>query len=146
MCLWKFAPASRGFEGFQRFFKTPRMLHFNFFDTLDNMFFVFGNFFFCSRLPFLGFHLRVSFFFFSFFFHSSSFFLSFHHGFNNSKFVQNKWKIQKDNLGKRKVTKALLIFNSLRNKLFSLSIYVWSKWTFKVRNVGQVHGYERKDK
>ena len=30
--------------------------------------------------------------------------------------------------------------------LFSLSIHVWSKWTFQVRNVGQVHSFERNDK
>ena len=62
------------------------------------------------------------------FFH---FFRSFHHAFENSELIQNRCQIQKDNL-----VKSIVDFNSSKNKLFSLSIYVWSKWTFKVRNVG----------
>ena len=144
MCLRKFTPVSRGFEGFQRLLKYPGCC-ISIFDTLDN---VSKTSSFALDCPFWVFTLEPHSFllFFFIFFHSSSFFLSFHHAFKNSKFIQNRWKIQKDNLVKRKVPKALLIFNSLRNKLFSLSIYVWSKWTFKVRNVGQVQGYERKDK
>ena len=129
MYLWKFAPASRGFEGFQRLLKYSGCC-ISIFDTLDN---VSKTSSFALDCPFWVFTLEPHFFF---FFHSSSFFLSFHHAFKNSKFVQNRWKIQKNNLGKRKVAKALLIFNFPRNKLSSLSIYVWSKWTFKVRNVG----------
>ena len=37
-------------------------------------------------------------------------------------------------------------FISLRKKIFSSSTYIWSKWTFKVRNVGQVQVYTKKDK
>ena len=71
---------------------------------------------------------RFSTHYFFLFFH---FFLSFHHAFENSKFIQNRCQIQKDNL-----VKSIVDFNSSKNKLFSLSTYVWSKWTFKVRNVG----------
>ena len=35
------------------------------------------------------------------------------------------------------------IFISLRKKLFSSSTCIWSKWTFKVRNVGQVRVYAK---
>ena len=37
-----------------------------------------------------------------------------------------------------------IFFISLRKKLFSSSTCIWSKWTFKVRNVGQVRVYTRR--
>ena len=86
MCLRKFAPASRGFEGFQRFLKYPGccILIFN---TLDN---VSKTYSFALDCPFWVFTLEPHFFFLFLFHSSSSFFLSFHHAFKNSKFVQNR--------------------------------------------------------
>ena len=78
---------------------------------------------FSSCFSFLGMPLFP---FFLFFF--LSFFLLFHCAFKNLNFVQNEWNF----------------FISLRKKLFSSSTCIWSKWTFKVRNVGQVRVYTRR--
>ena len=65
-----------------------------------------------------GFQLVLLFSWDAFFY--SSFFLLFHCAFKNFELC-SKW---------------MKIFISLRKKLFSSSTCIWSKWTFKVRNVG----------
>ena len=56
----------------------------------------FCNFQLCSRFPFWGFHPRVLFLYILFFT------WLFHHVLKNSKFIQNRWWIQKDNFRNRK--------------------------------------------
>ena len=86
-------------------------------------------FFFLIEPPFRVFN-STFFHFFLFLFHFTFFFHSIIH-----LRIQNLLK--RDEKFRRIISsKTLLIFNSSRNKLFSLGIYVWSKWTFKVRNVG----------
>ena len=75
-----------------------------------------------ARTAFSGFQLVLLFSWdasFHFFIHFFSFFLLFHYAFKNLNFVQNEWN-----------------FFFQEKKIFSSSTCIWSKWTFKVRNVG----------
>ena len=75
---------------------------------------VFSSCFFFLRMPFFHFFIYI--------------FLLFHYALKNLNFIQNEWNF----------------FISPRRKLFNSSTYIWSKWTFKVRNVGQVRVYMRR--